>query len=140
VAAPGVLDAVDGEVTMAIGAGGYVGVASVEGGRVQVAAALDPAYLKAAGGPAPAVRAILASAHIALSSDADGLTWVGTVPLTRRVSTPVARRVFVIGDAASYVEPFTGEGMGWALASAEALVPLVLRAVHTWDVRIEQQW
>ena len=34
-----------------------------------------------------------------------------------------------MGDAAGYVEPFTGEGMGWALASArlldEAIVPAV---------------
>jgi flavin-dependent dehydrogenase len=37
-----------------------------------------------------------------------------------------------VGDAAGYVEPFTGEGMGWALVSArlcdEALAPLVTTA------------
>ena len=27
----------------------------------------------------------------------------------------------LVGDAASFIEPFTGEGMGWALLSAEAL-------------------
>lgn len=127
-------------VTLAIGAGGYAGVAAVEGDRVQVAAALDPAYLKASGGATAAVRGLLASAHMTLAADGDELTWLGTVPLTRRVSAPVAPRVFVAGDAVSYVEPFTGEGMAWALATADALVPVALRAIDNWDRQIERQW
>jgi flavin-dependent dehydrogenase len=43
--------------------------------------------------------------------------------------------LFVIGDAAGYVEPFTGEGMAWALAAADGLAPLAARAVGAWDVR-----
>jgi len=140
VAGPGLCDPIDGVVTMVVGDGGYVGMVGVEDGRVQVGAAFDPAYLKAAGGPTAAVRAILDSAHLPMARDLDGLTWGGTVPLTRRVSAAATRRVFVIGDAVGYVEPFTGEGMAWALSAAEALVPLALRAVHTWDDRIERQW
>ena len=45
VAGPGVVTAGDGAVTLAVGTGGYVGVAAVEDGRVQLAAALDPAQL-----------------------------------------------------------------------------------------------
>ena len=38
--------------------------------------------------------------------------------------------LFVLGDAAGYVEPFTGEGMAWAFAAAEAVVPLAIRAIE----------
>lgn len=127
-------------ITMTIAGGGYVGVAGVEGGRVQIAAALDPAYLRASGGATAAVRSILASAHIAIAVDGDDLTWLGTVPLRRHASASVARRIFVVGDAVGYVEPFTGEGMTWALAAADALVPIALQAVETWDPRIGRQW
>jgi flavin-dependent dehydrogenase len=48
--------------------------------------------------------------------------------------------VFVLGDAAGYVEPFTGEGMAWAFAGAEAVVPIVKRAVASHDNRLEQDW
>lgn len=140
VVGPGVVTADDGAVTLAIGAGGYVGVAAVEEGGVQLAAALDPAYLKASGGATAAVRGLLASAHMTLAPDDGGLTWLGTVPLSRRVSAPVAHRVFVVGDAVGYVEPFTGEGMAWALAAADALVPVALAAIQTWDHRVERQW
>ena len=46
----------------------------------------------------------------------------------------------VLGDAAGYVEPFTGEGMAWALASAEALAPIALRAIAEWDASIPHTW
>lgn len=39
-------------------------------------------------------------------------------------------RVFVLGDAAGYLEPFTGEGMSWAFASAERAHPFVMQAIE----------
>jgi len=136
----GCVDASAGRITMAVGRGGYVGITAVEAPLVNIAAALDVDFLKAQGGPANAVRAILSSAGIAASSALDALDWLGTVPLTRRTLTPVAHRVFVLGDAAGYVEPFTGEGMAWALSAADALVPLAARAIAKWDLSVEQQW
>lgn len=129
-----------GCVTMVVGREGYVGVTAVEDDRINIAAALDTDFLKARGGPAKAVRAILSSGGVTASSALDTLDWLGTVPLTRRVLRPVAQRLFVIGDAAGYIEPFTGEGMAWALSAADALVPLAARAVSTWDASIERQW
>ncbi|MGY8777800.1 MAG: NAD(P)/FAD-dependent oxidoreductase, partial [Longimicrobiales bacterium] len=49
-------------------------------------------------------------------------------------------RLFRIGDAAGYVEPFTGEGMGWALASAVDSAPYVASAVERWDDRLGREW
>ena len=53
---------------------------------------------------------------------------------------PAARRLFVLGDAAGYVEPFTGEGMAWAFAAAESLVPFAVRAIAAWDDSLEHAW
>jgi flavin-dependent dehydrogenase len=64
----------------------------------------------------------------------------GTPPLTRRRADVAAERLFVLGDAAGYVEPFTGEGMGWAMAGAGAVVPLVRAAVAGWHPRLAERW
>lgn len=46
-------------------------------------------------------------------------TWRTITPLRRAAISPVARRLFLIGDAARVVEPFTGEGIFYALRSGE---------------------
>jgi flavin-dependent dehydrogenase len=46
----------------------------------------------------------------------------------------------VLGDAAGYIEPFTGEGIGWAAASAAAVVPFAEQAVRQWQSSISRQW
>ena len=60
--------------------------------------------------------------------------------MTVRAPCLASERVFVLGDAAGYVEPFTGEGIAWALASAEAVVPLALAAVQRWDPALIAEW
>ncbi|MCK7504007.1 MAG: hypothetical protein MZV70_07840 [Desulfobacterales bacterium] len=80
---------------MAVGRHGYVGAVEVEGGRVNIAAAVDPAFLKAArdGIRAPSRRSSRrpASARARLSTAID---WMGTIPLTRRlVPSGGARRL-----------------------------------------------
>jgi flavin-dependent dehydrogenase len=136
----GRITAPPGTILMAVDAGGYVGVARAEGARVSVAAAFDPLALKAHGSPARAVRAVLASANVAAGSDLDALDWQGTPPLTRRMARPADHRLFVLGDAAGYVEPFTGEGMAWALSTAAALAPLALRGLARWSAALESAW
>ncbi|HUR53435.1 MAG TPA: hypothetical protein VMZ71_04865, partial [Gemmataceae bacterium] len=49
-------------------------------------------------------------------------------------------RWFAVGDAAGYVEPFTGEGMAWAIASAAALAPIAARAASQWDATFIREW
>ncbi|MHB1561709.1 MAG: NAD(P)/FAD-dependent oxidoreductase, partial [Isosphaeraceae bacterium] len=46
----------------------------------------------------------------------------------------------VLGDAAGYVEPFTGEGIAWALASARAVAGPALDAIERWDARLVGGW
>jgi flavin-dependent dehydrogenase len=66
-----------------------------------------------------------------------GRNWRGTAPLTRALRRPSAERVFAVGDAAGYVEPFTGEGMAWALAGAAAVAPL---AAERWRPDLARHW
>jgi hypothetical protein len=125
---------------MAHGRGGYVGVTTIEDGRLDVAAALDPEFVKAAGGLGPAAATILDEAGLLPLPGLASGPWKGTPLLTRRTPRPAAERLFVLGDAAGYVEPFTGEGIGWALTAAVAVTDLAVRAVHSWQSALANEW
>ncbi|OJW17879.1 MAG: hypothetical protein BGO49_30800 [Planctomycetales bacterium 71-10] len=114
-----------GRIFMACGAGGYVGLVVLEDGRLDVAAALDPAAVRAAGGPGALAARILAGTRL---PDVPGLAdarWRGTPALSRSPGRVAEGTVFRVGDSAGYVEPFTGEGMAWALAGGEALAAIL---------------
>ena len=64
----------------------------------------------------------------------------GTPPLTRLHRKRAGDRLFLIGDAAGYVEPFTGEGIAWAVGSALLVSPLVARACRSWRPGLEEEW
>lgn len=129
-----------GSIFMACGSNGYLGLVRLEDGTTDLAAAFDPVHLRRFGNPAQAAADLLATSGWITPSDIDDIHWQGTVPLTRHRRTIAATRVFAIGDAASYVEPFTGEGIGWALSSALLVVPLALRAAKQWDESLIWRW
>lgn len=136
----GILDVAPAAITMAVSRHGYAGAVEVEGGRVNIAAAVDPALLKATGGPAAAVHSIFRDAGVNARGSLASIGWMGTPPLTRRLAPVADRGIFVLGDAAGYVEPFTGEGMAWAFAGAEAVVPFVVRACGSPGAGHERDW
>jgi flavin-dependent dehydrogenase len=138
--ADGLNDFAAGAIGMAVGAGGYVGTVRTETGSLNVAAAVDPSSLRAGGGPAAAVAGLLRAAGFPVPDALAEVRWHGTVPLTGRPVAVAGRRLFVLGDAAGYVEPFTGEGIAWALGSARAVAPLALRAVRGWDDSMIRGW
>jgi 2-polyprenyl-6-methoxyphenol hydroxylase-like FAD-dependent oxidoreductase len=129
-----------GTIYMATGRGGYVGVVRVEDDRLDVAAALDPSFVKGEGGPGPAAEVILYSAGWPVPPGFADARWKGTPALTRRPRRLGGGRTFVVGDAAGYVEPFTGEGMAWAVMSAAALAPIAARAVRGWTPQHLREW
>ena len=130
----------DRAVFMAIGAGGYVGMVRLEDGSLNVAAAFDPALVRRVRTPGAAAREVLAEAGAPSVGGLADVVWRGTAGLTRR-TTPVAHdRLFFLGDAAGYVEPFTGEGIAWALASARAVEPLALGAIKRWSPNLAREW
>jgi flavin-dependent dehydrogenase len=131
-----------GTIHMAIGRHGYVGLVRNEAGALNLAAAFDRAHLIAAGGPAACAAEVLADAGFDPLPTVAAATWRATPALTRRSIPPAAERVLLLGDAAGYVEPFTGEGMGWALMGALAVVPVVLQGQQEqeWNRGLEQEW
>jgi flavin-dependent dehydrogenase len=128
-----------GSIFMACGAGGYVGLVRLEDGRLDIAAAFDELALREARGPAGAAARILGDVGWP-TPRLSALAWRGTARLTRRPLRLAGDRVFVVGDAAGYVEPFTGEGIAWALSSAVALAPLAERAARHWQPSLPSHW
>ena len=128
-----------GKIYMACGPGGYLGLVRLEDGRLNLAAAFDPAFLKASGGAGPAVRRTLEENNLPAIEDL-GEPWQGTFPLTRRRLRVAGYRIFVIGDSAGYVEPFTGEGIALALASGKEVAEWVLEGVRAWTPGLAVRW
>jgi len=129
-----------GEIVMVHGPGGYVGLVRVEEDQLNVGAAFDPPSVKTAGGIGPAAAALLDRAGLPLAPLLRSLRWRGTPPLTFRRRGLAREHLLVLGDAAGYVEPFTGEGMAWALAGALALAPLATAAAQGWDPQLGRRW
>lgn len=116
-----------GIVHMACASGGYVGVVRLEDGRVNLAAALQVDFMKRCGGMGPAAAAVLREAGFEPVPGIEELPWRGTPALTRQAARVAAPGFLAQGDCAGYVEPFTGEGMAWALTSALAASAVLMR-------------
>lgn len=129
-----------GTIFMAIGKWGYVGLVRVEDGSLNIAAALDPGFVKGCSQQAEPIATILEEACFPAIDGLESAKWSGTVPLTRTSLRPAGKRVLILGDAAGYVEPFTGEGVSNALCSGVAAASLVSSRLKTWDQNIEQEW
>jgi flavin-dependent dehydrogenase len=113
-----------GCVLMSVARTGYVGMVRVPGDGLNLAAAIDPNVVRQHG-PTEAVRHILNQAGVPVPNRLDTVEWRGTGLLTRRSSRLSARRLLLLGDAAGYVEPFTGEGMTWGMLSAILAAPWI---------------
>lgn len=100
-------------------ADGYVGAVRLPSGDVDIAAALDPAAARRAGGPGALIASVIGHCGRQLSVGS-AVQWRGTPALTRRRAWVARDRVICVGDAAGYIEPFTGEGMSWAIEGAVA--------------------
>ena len=133
-------DYIPGTIHMAVGRGGYVGLVCVERGALNIAAAFDARLVRDSGGPARAAACVLAEAGFAAIPAMFEADWIGTPALTRTTSPVAVERLFVLGDAAGYVEPFTGEGMGWGLASAITLAPIANAACENWRSSLAVDW
>jgi menaquinone-9 beta-reductase len=129
-----------GTIFMACSAMGYLGVERLEDGRLDMAGAFDVSAVRRVGGPSGIAARVLDEVGWPQPHNLSDQAWRGTLPLTRSAEHTAAERVFAIGDAAAYVEPFTGEGIAWALASAAAVTPLVVRACQRWDDSLAQGW
>lgn len=121
------VDALTDHGEMHVGRGYYVGLAPTPGGELNVGMAL-PMHdhgrsardrFDAAIGGIPAVAGRLAQSQ--------RLTPIrGVAPIGHRVSASAGSGWLLIGDAAGFVDPFTGEGIHRALRSARAAADAIV--------------
>ena len=106
---------------------GYVGIAPVAGGRVNIGIVLGSSWRERLGrdGARFVADGIVASIP---PTDEDPAAWrglpptdelAGAWPLGHRVTRRAGPRWLLVGDAAGFLDPFTGEGLHRALVSAE---------------------
>jgi flavin-dependent dehydrogenase len=112
---------------------GYIGIAPVPRGRVNIGIVLGPSWhatLRQEGAAAVAGRIVAA---VPPTAD-DPAPWRGATPcdavegawpLGVRVTHRAGSGWFLIGDAAGFVDPFTGEGLHRALVSTELAAPAI---------------
>jgi flavin-dependent dehydrogenase len=112
---------------------GYVGIAPVPGGRVNVGIVLGRSWsarLAQDGAEAVADEIVAAIPVLAgaAGSPTDPAAWrqgarldrvAGASPLGHRVTRRAGDGWLVVGDAAGFLDPFTGEGLHRAVVSAE---------------------
>ncbi len=137
-------------VTMACGRNGegYVGLVRLPDGRLDVAAALAPEAMNQTRrstqpGKTTAtglVERILNDCDLPKPAGFDLANWQAVAALRRKPRRLGADRVLLLGDASGYVEPFTGEGMGWALRQAVDIVPIANQALENWEPKIVDAW
>ncbi len=101
--------------------GGYVGLAPVPGPRVNVGIVLDGRWRERlrSDGARTVADAIVArvAPELAGAERCDHLA--GAMPLAHAVARRAGRSWLLVGDAAGFLDPFTGEGLHRALVSAE---------------------
>lgn len=127
-------------ILMAPGQDGYTGTVRVEDGRWDVAAAVRLGALRGRAHPSELALAILARCGVRTEEIAQAAPgeWTVTRPCLRhQLRRRSADRLLLLGDAAGYVEPVTGEGMAWALASVEHALPLLERG---WGPNTGDEW
>jgi flavin-dependent dehydrogenase len=128
----------DGFGQMHVGVGGYCGVAPLPEGRLNVAMVVKADAVRAAGTTAteyfenridgiPALQALLA-----------GCTRISSVrgvgPIGARARRASAAGALLVGDAAGFFDPFTGEGIYRALRGAELVAAVGHDALLRHDV------
>lgn len=121
------------EVELYFFPGGYVGVAPVGGGTVNVAALVDRSLMREAGSSPEGWLRAAAALHAGFAERVRGGR---LVPGTEKAVAPVrisrkprawGNRFPLVGDAAMVVPPLCGDGMAMALRSTELCAPLADR-------------
>jgi flavin-dependent dehydrogenase len=133
-----------GRIVMVCDDDGYVGLVQLADGRVDIAAALQSGGNAASSGkPVDRVWSLLNRGG--LKCEFDQVSPLLTTPPLRRTRRAGSGRIIAIGDAAGYVEPFTGEGMTWAMESGIAAGDLIASSLsknkaadlgNLWDAEL----
>jgi geranylgeranyl reductase family protein len=111
-------------VVLQLLAGGYSGQSPVDDAELNVCLVARPQGIGA--------LKSWATKQFGISSDH---AWRTITPLTRAPISPAHESLFFIGDAARVVEPFTGEGIYYALRSGELAANTIVKLIRGEDRR-----
>ncbi|MHB1296930.1 MAG: NAD(P)/FAD-dependent oxidoreductase [Gemmatimonadaceae bacterium] len=119
---------------MHVAADGYVGLADIGGGRTNVALVVPGAHATSARSGAAAFLDRWLAAQPQLASRFARATRTTPVQVTGPFASHArhawARGAALVGDAADFFDPFTGEGIYSALRGGELLAPFARRAAR----------
>ncbi|MEM0926931.1 MAG: FAD-dependent monooxygenase [Planctomycetota bacterium] len=128
-----------GTIHIAVSANGYVGLVITEGGNVNLAAAVDRHEVQRVGA-AEACDEILQSCDLNIGLEFQSVRFSGTTTLTRQRRVAGGHRLLYAGDSSGYVEPFTGEGMAWALRAGLGVVSFADQSIDRWTAETPLKW
>ena len=121
---------------------GYCGLTDVGCGVTNVSIVLPGRTARAADGNAEAFCSAWIAAHSSLAprfTNATGVSAVQTVgPFGARARSACAPGAALVGNAADFYDPFTGEGMYAALRGGELLAPYVIESLRATDARAHE--
>jgi len=124
-----------GSVRMVAHGGDYVGVVELPGGGLNLAASVRAAVARPPNEPLGRLL------HLAGVDVAPGeVAWQATPALQTAATAPSVPRWLPVGDAMGFWEPFTGEGIAWALHGAERLAAVLPGLSREWDEHRAASW
>jgi flavin-dependent dehydrogenase len=122
---------------MFVASDGYVGLADVGGGVTNVAAVFPVGTMQGAAGSADTRLAAWIAAQPRVAARLRGGRLLApprvTGPFNHRVRRAWAPGAALVGDAADFLDPFTGEGIYAALRGAQRLLPYAFDACRARD-------
>ena len=126
--------ALAGEVRLYAFRGGYCGLSRVEGGAVNLAGVVSASWYKRLGSSWDAVMVHARRENSALNSSLSTLSpgpigFLGTGPVFFTRKPCVERGILMAGDAAGFLDPFSGQGQTMALASGMLAADTIERAL-----------
>ncbi len=131
------VDGIDAHGEMHVERDGYVGFADIGGGRVNVSLVVSADDAFRARGNAAAFQRLWLDSHPHLATRFAKAVRVSPVlttgPFASRAQRTWAPGAILVGDAAEFFDPFTGEGIYTALRSGEIAAPFVLDALRAHD-------
>ena len=128
-----------GTIEMATGKLGYIGSVVLEDGSINYSSAISPQARKQSSSNSELLTMVLKEAGSAVPEGFHDSEWHGAPLLSRRRSRFAAGSVLLMGDATGYVEPFTGEGMAWAVEMGLSAAELLLNPSVT-ESEYETSW
>lgn len=116
----------------------YAGLALLEDGLTNVAVVADGREVESRFGSVDAFFTETLQSIPGVASKLDGAQRVGSIrgvgSMARRARRVVGDGYLLVGDAASFLDPFTGEGIYEALRAAQIAAPIASRALNDGDV------